>query len=583
MEIQNTVHPEAGDIKALLNNLSELEDKFETKVKDFKSYGLLISDIRDRLLKLKPGSEKEYLTKQKISMEKEYQTKQEILLEAREEYNTSISLIYIKYLDLDSCKSSDFNDLKNRYKLFLTKMGGYVPSLELGFNSHGIMLPPYDQCKQFVQLPKFTNFKIRLYPIDTGYSNRRVVNLYAQVQFITDPNLMFASIQGISKRFPRNINRYVDSDRYYKPYDESIQIEVSEKSDIVNRIYLATILDNFSLLKSSLEEYEAQNSDKSVMDFIANCSLVGIAAANGCINAMRFFISLKVNLEQKFRLSIPEKFDVDTDNRPFVDPASVLANPGHKNSTLEMTPLALALSAAPAMKIEKAREMVALLLASRANYNAKVIKTWSVQHGYYGHEKTSQKSSSITLFTFDQTGLLDEAVKKIRETKVKPRQEDFNNRFQPRKVLDTADRHSKDIELQSAAMEQLKKINLSLEDEVKKLKQENTVLKKELETLKSTVPKSAIDEKKVIVIQTFFRKSLARKNYSLTDLKKERQQEVIEKSGEIIGKLAREGKFDQITKLSSAIQNKKYHEAIQLMRNISEREFDLGNGLKIRY
>jgi hypothetical protein len=157
------------------------------------------------------------------------------------------------------------------------------------------------------------------------------------------------------------------------------------------RIYLAIFLDNPSILKIFLEEYQKLQPNLMLSDFIANRLLFGIAAANGCFEVIKYLVEKKlVNLEQKFTI------------------------PNEKQQSLTMTALGLAINAAPKIPREKAFNLIQTLVSLGANYNSKVITSWSESHGYYGNT-TSLKTSATTLFTFDTTGILQD-VKKMLHT-----------------------------------------------------------------------------------------------------------------------------------------------------------------------
>ncbi len=181
---------------------------------------------------------------------------------------------------------------------------------------------------------------------------------------------------------------------------------------IIGRIFLAIAVDNSSSLKLFFEEYQKENPDKSLADLIAKYSLVGFAAANGCIGIMKYFIKeIKINLEQKFTL---ENQSENQSEKHYHHKDCILAK--HKGCKLEMTPLALVLSTAPAMPRDLATSMVEVLVKGGANYNRRVIKTWTEMRGYFNQEVPYLKRLEIHLSTFDQSGILEEVKKGLKKT-----------------------------------------------------------------------------------------------------------------------------------------------------------------------
>lgn len=581
-----------SDIKLFLDTLEKLEQQLESEGKPslktieelFGSYSK--ANLEEYIRKYgsynKPTivdySYYENKAGKRLTVEQynDLQGKIQCLARICNEYERTILLTYFKYLELASVTILAINDLENRYKTFLTT---YKDLSYLCFNFRFTSIIPSEKIYVSRELgDKFTKFSFSDY--NEGFD----------IPFITHPRLLFNFEKGTWEHNHIWLQNYYNRQKGYY-YNQTFSFNFSnlfESKTIINRIYLATILDNRSLLKSFIEEYKIYHPSESIMDLITSCSLVGLAAANGCIEVMKFFIEQKVSLEQRFTLNATTKAlnSIEVNAQKICDPKSILTK--YTDCTLEMTPLALALSAAPALTREKASNMIDLLLIAGANYKTKVIKTWTYEHGYYNNRQTSQKNTSITLFTFDQTGLLDELVKKLYEVKAKPRQErakpkqeKSNDHNQPKKLVSTT--NDPKISESQLIIEGQKKAIMLLEEEVNKLRLENTILKKEVETLKSSLPKKSIDDKQVITIQKMFRGYHARNNYSLTDLKEARKKEVLEKSSGIMGNLAKEGKFDQIAKLASAIKDEKYHDAMQIIRGIPEQEFELSNGLKIKY
>lgn len=224
-----------------------------------------------------------------------------------------------------------------------------------------------------------------------------------------------------------------------------------------SKIYLAILFDNPSALQLFLEEYSAQNPNNSLMDMIINLSLLGFAAANGAVEVMKLFIRMGVALEQKFMINNTNDHDILSE----CDPKSTLAK---HDSTLEMTALALALSAAPAMPREKAKEMIEVLLNAKANYNQKVIKSWVSVHGYHGKERYEPRSTQISLFNFDQSGILQELVSQRQNHKGEISRNKYNKpEYEPK--------------------------NTSLKSEVAMLREENQKLQVKTQQLEAEVQK----------------------------------------------------------------------------------------------
>jgi regulator of replication initiation timing len=242
------------------------------------------------------------------------------------------------------------------------------------------------------------------------------------------------------------------------------------------RIVLAILCDNAFALKFLFDEYQSVNKNKSLMDLITEFSLVGIAAANGCTEVIKHFISMNVNFEQKSTIHL-EKKEYAKDRGRFNE-KSVLNS--YESCSFDMTPLALALSAAPAMPREDATKLIELFLNANANYNNKIIKRWTAVHGYHGRETQEPRSKPISLFEFDQTGILDELVKKKREHKPVRSQIKHGEPQQKREVS------SEEITILSlkAELDEVKEENKALKTEVSKLwaalrRLENTLGNKE--------------------------------------------------------------------------------------------------------
>jgi hypothetical protein len=256
-----------------------------------------------------------------------------------------------------------------------------------------------------------------------------------------------------------------------------------KSSSLIYRIYCALMCDNATMLNLFIEEYKKQNPHKPVMNFIVNNGLVGIAAANGCIEVMKFFISMEVNLEQKFSLSLKGNL---------VHPSKIVLAQ-YAGTTLEMTPLALAISAAPALPEDQARTMIQLLLDARANFNNEVVKNWTETHYCDTNQITIPKSATISLFSFDQTEILDELVKKIKETKkFQPHvkgQEQPKIQRQIEKSLD--DNNNSEISESRTEVKRRQQENMELKEQMQQLwsviKQENMELKEQMQQLWSVV------------------------------------------------------------------------------------------------
>lgn len=330
-------------------------------------------------------------------------------------------------------------------------------------------------------------------------------------------------------------------------------VRLFEQESIIIRMYMAILLDNPSVLNIFFNEYKSYYPNQALEDCIANYALVGLAAANGCIEIMKLFVKMEVNLEQKFR--------IHTDTYGGTDSKNVLFK--HMGSVLEMTPLALALSAAPSLVREDARTMIGIFLEANANYNNKIIKTWTEKVGYYNNERTVPKSAVITLFGFDQTGILDELAKKKREQKTIPKKVSVHAKA--KKDRASTEDHSKVSELQ-LEMEKLKLKNISLEEEVAKLKLENTALKNEVATLQSSLPKKLTLDS-TMIIQAAARGFFARKEY-----REKIKQEVKASEKEVKQKLVQDDKDEELMEFMQAIKQEDWSKAMEIMRNITVSE-----------
>lgn len=260
-----------------------------------------------------------------------------------------------------------------------------------------------------------------------------------------------------------------DTEMLFNSYDDFFKPE-----NAIFRIALAILCDNVFALKFLFEEYQILNKDKQLIDLITEYSLVGIAAANACTEVIKYFTSMNVNFEQKCTITIEQQIKC---YEKFSE-KSVLKNYGA--CSLDMSPLALALSAAPALPREDATTLIELFLNAKANYNNKITKRWIAVHGYYTSQTQEPRSKLISLFEFDQTGILDELLKKRREHK-------------------PARPHIKHEELQRKPENYSGEITvLSLKAELDVVKEENKLLKAEIGKLWAALRKndSSLDNKK---------------------------------------------------------------------------------------
>ncbi len=209
--------------------------------------------------------------------------------------------------------------------------------------------------------------------IDTLFPNRQEVSLFLLPNVLNDKNLAFAPA----------------------PFD---------KLSMTDQILLAIIFDNKILLTSLLEDYLAQNTKESLVNLIRDNLLLGFAAANGRIESMKVLVKFGANLEQKFTLQCPSSshFNYQPPGQWGHNNALFKHLEKYAGRMLELTPLALVIATAPVLSQEKAKEIIQFFLDEGANHNSKV--SWGEARGYH----TSQyiKTEKISLFDFDQTGLL---------------------------------------------------------------------------------------------------------------------------------------------------------------------------------
>lgn len=196
--------------------------------------------------------------------------------------------------------------------------------------------------------------------------------------------------------------------------------------NLLLRIYFAVIFDNPSALKIFLDQVIALNPQRTYKNTVDDFHLVGVAAANGCIKILKFFSEIKANFERKYII------DTNAWNYKFTydecDSRSLLLK--YKNCTLEMSALALAISALPAMHEQEAIELLDLLLSTGADPNQDVIVRWQAT----GEEKVRDEEDAsdeedvrdedvrmepalkrIKLADFDHTGVFSELIR-IKQT-----------------------------------------------------------------------------------------------------------------------------------------------------------------------
>ena len=143
-------------------------------------------------------------------------------------------------------------------------------------------------------------------------------------------------------------------------------------SDKNTLIYFAVIFDNPSALKIFLDQIIAINPQRTYKNIIDDLRLVGIAAANGCIKVLRFFIDMKANFERRYIIDTNAEYYQFAYNE--CDLRSLLIK--YRNCTLEMSALALAICALPAMHETNATELLDLLLSTGADPHQDVIVRW---------------------------------------------------------------------------------------------------------------------------------------------------------------------------------------------------------------
>jgi ankyrin repeat protein len=94
---------------------------------------------------------------------------------------------------------------------------------------------------------------------------------------------------------------------------------------------------------------------------------------------------------------------------------------------------------------------------------------------------------------------------------------------------------------------------------------------------------SGFQDKKASIIQANVRGFFARKHHPLKHTMEAHRSEVQAQSANTFSRLATEGKFDGISKLSTAIKNNHLHEAMQIIRDKPEQEMETKTGFKVKY
>lgn len=205
--------------------------------------------------------------------------------------------------------------------------------------------------------------------------------------------------------------------------------------NLLMRIYFAVIFDNPLALKFFLDQVIILNPQRTYKNTIDDFQLVGIAAANGCIKVLRFFIESKANFERKYII------DTNVWNYKYAyeecDLRSLLLK--YRNYTLEMSALALAISTLPAIHEKNAIELLDLLLSAGADPNQNVIirgqKTG--EKGFRDEEdgeedindddEVGEKEETVMrpffeevkLVYFDHTGIFSEVIRRRQTQSVK--------------------------------------------------------------------------------------------------------------------------------------------------------------------
>lgn len=327
-----------------------------------------------------------------------------------DEYQAAVLLLYLDCYGSSKATAQQLLSLQERYQAQRRLILTAGPAFESCKQTNTSISTTFTGCTLLIQATVGAHgmgVALRIvdkFMIALAFQRLHHYGLTAQLSFITSPLLFSTPIV-----FPSLANN-------------SLSYNVEELFDdrsIVFRMVLAILLDNVNVLKALFGEYNQNHPDQNIIDLIASHALVGLAAANGSTSIMKLFIEMRVNLEQKFILQI----NATRPGNTLYHAKSVLANYG--NCSLEMTPLALALSAAPAMPFDKANELINLMLHAGAKYNGKVDKKWMETHGYHDNLKTTQKSTLTSIFHFDSTGILDSAVKALQESKKAAPQERY--------------------------------------------------------------------------------------------------------------------------------------------------------------
>ncbi|MFA6038526.1 MAG: hypothetical protein WC748_10455 [Legionellales bacterium] len=192
-------------------------------------------------------------------------------------------------------------------------------------------------------------------------------------------------------------------------------IDFDKLSD-AEKALAAIMFDNTTLL----DELLSSSTDQSSLTLINDHALMGFAAANGRINSMKILLKHGATLEQKYSIKLTNNRSLLTnysyigDGRAFFE---ALSNK-YLDSTLEFTTLGLAVATAKYLPPAMAKDTIKFLLDSKANYNAKITRVWSEEHGYYNNRTTTSKAENISLFTFDESGYLSEAVTALKNQQV---------------------------------------------------------------------------------------------------------------------------------------------------------------------
>ena len=202
------------------------------------------------------------------------------------------------------------------------------------------------------------------------------------------------------------------------------EITPFEKSSFVDQITLAIIFDNSLLLNALLNDYLSRNSKDNLEVLIRDNLLLGFAAANGRLESCKILINYGANLEQKFKLLVQNNNNNNNSNQYVYyqkdcRSSMIFTNlEKYQNKEIEITPLGLVIAAAPSLSQEKAKEIIRVFLDAGADYNYKVLSSWNDTYGYYNEPRTVSKSDKISLYNFDQTGLLSIIINERKANKL---------------------------------------------------------------------------------------------------------------------------------------------------------------------